>query len=161
MDLLCDVSLLCRIATRRMEVLSSTGFSLCGLSGGQSTEHRLKPVLLDRAGPPVAASDKIGRESPQSSCGKFALDRRPDRRKTKCQSSGEREPHGRAQPWAAGVPVLLILKFVAPRLEFSDLPGGPGFRVCVTTCARNAFVGSAFRPTLWIQAHARLKAGAT
>jgi len=57
--------------------------------------------------------------------------------------------------------VLLILKFVAPRLEFSNLPGGPGFRVCVTTCARNAFVASAFRPTLWIQAHARPKAGAT
>ncbi len=51
MDLLCDVSLRCRIAPRRMEVLSSTGFSLCGLSGGQSTVHRLKPVLLELAGP--------------------------------------------------------------------------------------------------------------
>ncbi len=26
---------------------SSTGFSLCGLSCGQSTVHRLKPVLLE------------------------------------------------------------------------------------------------------------------
>src|SRR5260370_24236449 len=118
------------------------------MRSGLSTEDRLKPGLLNRAVPPVAASDKIGRESPQSSCGKFALDRRPDRRKTKCQSSGEREPHGRAQPWAAGVPVLLILKFVAPRLEFSNLPGGPRSRVCVTTRFLNAFVEPAFRRAL-------------
>ncbi len=51
MDPLCDVNLLSRIAPRCMEALSSTGFSLCGLSGGKSTVHRLKPVLRDRAGP--------------------------------------------------------------------------------------------------------------
>src|SRR5260370_1917893 len=34
----------------RDAALSSTGFSLCGLSFGLSTKHRLKPVLLDRAG---------------------------------------------------------------------------------------------------------------
>jgi hypothetical protein len=49
-DLFCDFSLLCRIALSCVEVVSSTGFSLCGLSGGQSTAHRLKPVLLNRAG---------------------------------------------------------------------------------------------------------------
>ncbi len=51
MDLLCYVNLLSRIAPLCMQALSSTGFSLCGLSGGKSTVHRLKPVLRDRAGP--------------------------------------------------------------------------------------------------------------
>src|SRR6266403_1964318 len=41
MGLLDDVSLGRRIALRCTEVLSSTGFSLCGLSCGQSTVHRL------------------------------------------------------------------------------------------------------------------------
>ncbi len=49
-DAFCDVKLLSRIAPRCMAVLSSTGFSLCDLNGGQSTIHRLKPVLLVRAG---------------------------------------------------------------------------------------------------------------
>src|SRR5258706_14876287 len=40
---------LARIALR-YSVLSSTGFSLCGLSCGESTVHRLKPVLLDPRG---------------------------------------------------------------------------------------------------------------
>ena len=50
-DAFCDVKLLSRIAPRCMAVLSSAGFSLCDLSGGHSTIHRLKPVLLDRAAP--------------------------------------------------------------------------------------------------------------
>ena len=75
MDLLCDVSVLCRISLRCMEVLSSTGFSLCGVPRpGKSKPHRLKPVLLDRTRP-VAACGEIGRESPQSSCEKCALER--------------------------------------------------------------------------------------
>ena len=41
MDLFRDVNLLSRIAPQCMEVLSSTVFSLCGLSGGHSTIHRL------------------------------------------------------------------------------------------------------------------------
>ena len=45
-NLFCAVSLLRRIALRRVAVLSSTGFSLCGLSCGPLTVHRLKPVLL-------------------------------------------------------------------------------------------------------------------
>src|SRR6267143_646577 len=43
--------------------LRSTGFSLCGLNCGPSTEHRLKPVLLDRAG-------KKGKKMAQSEEGK-------------------------------------------------------------------------------------------
>jgi hypothetical protein len=50
MNLLFDVSLPRRIALWCMVALSSTGFSLCGLSCGQAAVHRLKPVLLDRAG---------------------------------------------------------------------------------------------------------------
>ena len=42
---------LCRIALRYMDVLSSTGFSLCTVDSPQLKPHRLKPVLLDRAGP--------------------------------------------------------------------------------------------------------------
>jgi hypothetical protein len=48
-NLFCAISLPCRIALRCLDVLSSTGFSLCGLNCGASTVHRLKPVLLDRA----------------------------------------------------------------------------------------------------------------
>jgi hypothetical protein len=51
MDLRCAVSLPLRIAVRWMVILSSTGFSLCGLSCGPAAVHRLKPVLPDRAGP--------------------------------------------------------------------------------------------------------------
>ncbi len=59
MDLLRDVSLLCRISLRCMEVLSSTGFSLFGVPRpGKSKPHRLKPVLLDRIRP-VAACGEI------------------------------------------------------------------------------------------------------
>src|SRR6266404_8490499 len=50
MNLLCDVSLPRRIALRCMVALSSTGFSLCIAAGPQLKPHRLKPVLLDRAG---------------------------------------------------------------------------------------------------------------
>ena len=50
MNLLFDVSLPRRIALWCMAALSSTGFSLCGLICGQAAIHRLKPVLLDRAG---------------------------------------------------------------------------------------------------------------
>ncbi len=72
MDLLCDVSVLCRISLRCMEVLSSTGFSLCGvLRPGKSKPHRLKPVLLDRTRP-VAACGEIRGKSPRSSCEKCA-----------------------------------------------------------------------------------------
>jgi hypothetical protein len=49
-NLFCDVRLLRRIALRCVDALSSTGFSLCGVSCGESTVHRLKPVLLGRAG---------------------------------------------------------------------------------------------------------------
>jgi hypothetical protein len=49
MDLLCDVSLLCRIAPDRAAGLSSTGFSLFTVDSPQFKPHRLKPVLLHRA----------------------------------------------------------------------------------------------------------------
>ena len=52
--LFCDVSLLRRIALRCMAALSGTGFSLCTVNGPQLKPHRLKPVLLDRAGPPLS-----------------------------------------------------------------------------------------------------------
>ena len=75
MDLRRDISLRSRIAPQRMKVLGSTGFSLCGVPRpGKSKPHRLKPVLLDRTRP-VAACGEIGRESPQSSCEKCALER--------------------------------------------------------------------------------------
>ncbi len=75
MDLLCDVSLRSRIAPQRMKVLSSAGFSLCGvLRPGKSKPHRLKPVLLDRTRP-VAACGEIRWESPRSSCEKCARER--------------------------------------------------------------------------------------
>jgi hypothetical protein len=51
MHLLCELSLLRRIVVRGMEVLSSTGFSLCSVDRPQLKPHRLKPVLLDSAGP--------------------------------------------------------------------------------------------------------------
>src|SRR3977135_998700 len=44
----CEV--LCRIALRYMDVLSSTGFSLCTVDSPQLKPHRLKPVLLDPRG---------------------------------------------------------------------------------------------------------------
>src|SRR3981189_35044 len=50
-NLFCDVRLSRRIALRWVAVLSSTGFSLCIVDGLQLKPHRLKPVLLDRAGP--------------------------------------------------------------------------------------------------------------
>jgi hypothetical protein len=50
MNLPYDVSLPRRIALRCMVALSSTGFSLCTAAGPQLKPHRLKPVLLDRAG---------------------------------------------------------------------------------------------------------------
>jgi hypothetical protein len=53
-NLVYDVSLLRRIASRCMAVLSSTGFSLCTVNGPQLKPHRLKPVLLDRDGPPLS-----------------------------------------------------------------------------------------------------------
>jgi len=62
-----------------------------------------------------------------------------------------------AQPRVA----VLLDFFPQPVKPRHSGPKNQGFRVCVTTCARNAFVASAFRPTLWMQAHARLKAGAT
>ncbi len=54
-NLFCDIRLLHRIALRRVDALSNTGFSLCGLSGDSSTLHRLmvrqpsqqEPVLRD------------------------------------------------------------------------------------------------------------------
>ena len=52
--LFCDVRLLRRIALRCMAALSGTGFSLCTVNGPQLKPHRLKPVPLDRAGPPLA-----------------------------------------------------------------------------------------------------------
>ena len=51
MDVLFDVNLLRRIVLRCREVSSSTGFSLCTVDWRQLKPHRLKPVLLDRAGP--------------------------------------------------------------------------------------------------------------
>ncbi len=51
MDLFCEVNLLRRIALRCMDALSSTGFSLRTVDWPQLKPHRLKPVLLDRAGP--------------------------------------------------------------------------------------------------------------
>ncbi len=51
MDLPRDFNLLRRIAPRGREVSSSTGFSLCTVAQPQLKPHRLKPVLLDRAGP--------------------------------------------------------------------------------------------------------------
>ena len=50
MDPLFDVSLPRRIALRCIVVLSSTGFSLCTVDAPQLKPHRLKPVLLNRAG---------------------------------------------------------------------------------------------------------------
>jgi len=50
MNLLSHVSLPRRIALWRMVALSSTGFSLCTAAWPQLKPHRLKPVLLDRAG---------------------------------------------------------------------------------------------------------------
>jgi hypothetical protein len=56
-NLFCDVRLPRRIVLRCVDALGSTGFSppagragLCGVSCGELTVHRLKPVLLDRAG---------------------------------------------------------------------------------------------------------------
>src|SRR5216684_3575967 len=69
MDLFRDVNLLSRIAPRCMEVLSSTGFSLCGLSGAHSTIHRLKPVPLDRAGPALERLAVKPAGDFQSDCG--------------------------------------------------------------------------------------------
>ena len=51
MDMLCENSVWRRVALRCKEVLSSTGFSLCAVNGPRLKPHRLKPVLLDRAGP--------------------------------------------------------------------------------------------------------------
>src|SRR5467141_1161770 len=51
MDLRCAVSLPRGIAVRWMVILSSTRFSLCTAAGPQLKPHRMKPVLLDRAGP--------------------------------------------------------------------------------------------------------------
>src|SRR5260370_23931388 len=42
------------IALRCVAVLSSTRFSLCTVNGPQLKAHRLKPVLLDRAGPALS-----------------------------------------------------------------------------------------------------------
>jgi hypothetical protein len=53
-NLVYDFSLQRRIALRCMAVLSSTGFSLCTVNGPQFKPHRLKPVLLDRAGPALS-----------------------------------------------------------------------------------------------------------
>ncbi len=60
-NLVCAVSLLRRIALRRVAVLSSTGFSLCTVNGPQLKPHRparpaggLKPVLLDRPRPALS-----------------------------------------------------------------------------------------------------------
>jgi hypothetical protein len=53
-NLFCDLSLLCRIALRCMDVICSTGFSLCTVDSPQLKPHRLKPVLLDRAGPALS-----------------------------------------------------------------------------------------------------------
>jgi hypothetical protein len=51
MHLLRELSLLRRIVVRCTEVLSNTGFSLCSVDRLQLKPHRLKPVLLERAGP--------------------------------------------------------------------------------------------------------------
>ncbi len=52
MDLFYDVRLLRRIAPQCVEVLCSTGFSLCGFDFRLALRkaHRLKSVPLDRAG---------------------------------------------------------------------------------------------------------------
>jgi hypothetical protein len=50
-NLFCDVRLSRRIALRCVAVMSSTGFSLCIVNGPQLKPHRLKPVLLECAGP--------------------------------------------------------------------------------------------------------------
>jgi hypothetical protein len=46
--------LLRRIALRCVDALSSTGFSLCSVDEPRLKPHRLKPVLLDRAGPALS-----------------------------------------------------------------------------------------------------------
>ena len=71
MDLPRDFNLLRRIAPRGREVSSRTGFSLCTVAQPQLKPHRLKPVLLERAG---AVCGKTGRERPQISCEKCALE---------------------------------------------------------------------------------------
>src|SRR3979490_1806786 len=53
-NLVYDVSLLRRIASQCIAVLSRTGFSLCTVNGPQLKPHRLKPVLLDRDGPALS-----------------------------------------------------------------------------------------------------------
>jgi len=53
-NLFCGVSLQCRTALWCMEVLSSTGFSLCSADSPQLKPHRLKPAPLDRAGPALS-----------------------------------------------------------------------------------------------------------
>src|SRR6266850_3138661 len=53
-NLFCDVRLLRRFALRCKDVLSSTGFSLWGVDEPRLKPHRLKPVLLDRAGPALS-----------------------------------------------------------------------------------------------------------
>src|SRR6267378_397833 len=51
MDLRCAVSMPRRIAARCMAILSSTGLQAVYCRRMQLKPHRLKPVLLDRAGP--------------------------------------------------------------------------------------------------------------
>ena len=53
-NVFCDISLLHRITLRCVDVLSSTGFSLCSVDEPQLKPHRLKPVLPDRAGPALS-----------------------------------------------------------------------------------------------------------
>jgi hypothetical protein len=63
MDLLCEASLSRRIALRCNAVPGSTGFSLCGFDFCEyRTAHRLKPVLLNRAGtaPSLLAENPAG-----------------------------------------------------------------------------------------------------
>jgi hypothetical protein len=48
-NVFCDISLLHRITLRCVDVLSSTGFSLCSVDEPQLKPHRLKPVLRNRA----------------------------------------------------------------------------------------------------------------
>jgi len=59
MYLLCDVSLPRRIALQCTAALSSTGFSLCTAAGPHLKPHRLKPVLLDRAGAALVSLAEI------------------------------------------------------------------------------------------------------
>ena len=47
-NVFCDISLLHRITLRCVDVLSSTGFSLCSVDEPQLKPHRLKPVLRNR-----------------------------------------------------------------------------------------------------------------